>query len=300
MTEQIGFLGVGKIGSPMARRVLDHGYHLHVFDVVPEARERFRSLEGATVCGSPEEVMERAATILLSLPSPEALEQVTIGASGRGLGAQHVVVDLSTSGVRATRAVAAGLQARGVRFIDAPVSGGVRGAEAGTLSIMAAGDKAVFELVKPILSVIGKNVFYIGAEPGHGQAMKLVNNMLAATTLAATAEAMVVAVKAGLDPALALDVLNVSSGRSGATQDKFPRAVITRTFDYGFTVEHMLKDVSLFGELAASLQVPAFISREVIEMWRLTASRGFGPGDFTNIVRVLEEWAGVEVGPSTS
>lgn len=299
MTEQIGFLGVGKIGSPMARRVLDHGYHLHVFDIDPEAGGRFRGLERATVSGSAAEVVERATTILLSLPSPEALEEVTIGSSGRGLGPQHVVVDLSTSGVRATRTVAAGLLARGVRFVDAPVSGGVRGAEAGTLSVMAAGDKAVFELVRPVLAVIGKNVFYVGSEPGQGQAMKLVNNMLSATTMAATAEAMVVAVKAGLDPALAIDVLNVSSGRSGATQDKFPRAVLTRTFDYGFAVEHMLKDVSLFGEMAASLQVPAFISREVIELWRLVASQGLGPKDFTNIVRVMEEWAHVEIGPST-
>jgi len=299
MTEQVGFLGVGKIGSPMARRLLGHGHRVRVFDVVPAAREPFRAIPGATVCSSVIEVVERAGTIFLSLPSPAALEQVTLGPDGRGLGEVHVVVDLSTSGVRAARAVAAQLQARGVRYLDAPVSGGVRGAEVGTLSIMAAGDKAVFESVRPLLSILGKNVFYIGAEPGLGQAMKLVNNMLSATTLVATAEAMVVAVKAGLDPALALDVLNASSGRSGATQDKFPRAVLTRTFDYGFTVEHMLKDVSLFGELAAGLQVPTFICREVIEMWRLAASRGLGPEDFTHLVGILEEWAAVKIGGSS-
>ncbi len=299
MTNQVGFLGVGRIGSPMAKRLVDHGCQVSVFDVVAEARERFRGLERTRVCASVAEVVEATRTIFLSLPTPEALEQVTIGPDGHGLGGHHVVVDLSTSGVRASRAVAAKLRERGVSFIDAPVSGGVRGAEAGTLSVMAAGDKTVFERIRPMLSFIGKNIFYVGEEPGQGQAMKLVNNMLAATTLAATAEAMVVAVKAGLDPALALDVLNASSGRSGATQDKFPRSVITRTFDYGFAVDHMLKDVSLFGELAASLQVPTFVAREVIEMWRLTASLGLGPRDFTNIVRVLEGWAGVEIGGVT-
>ncbi|MBI1736962.1 MAG: NAD(P)-dependent oxidoreductase [Candidatus Rokubacteria bacterium] len=240
--EPIGFIGVGKIGAPMARRLVDHGRPVHVFDVVPTTREQFAGQGRAVVAASVGEVFQHARTVLLSLPSPQALEDVLLGASGERLGQGYTIIDLSTSGVQAARRVAEALGRRGVDYVDAPVSGGVRGAAAGTLSVMVAATTPVFERVKPLLEEIGKNVFHVGREPGQGQAMKLVNNMLSATTLAATAEAMVVAAKAGLAPKLALDVLNSSSGRSGATQDKFPRDVITGKFDYGFTVEHMLKD----------------------------------------------------------
>lgn len=220
--EPIGFIGVGKIGAPMARRLVDHGRPVHVFDVVAAARDQFAGQGRAVVCGSVDAVFEHARTVLLSLPSPKALEDVLLGPSGERLGRGHTVIDLSTSGVQAARRVAEALGRRGVEYVDAPVSGGVRGAAAGTLSVMVAAETPLVERVRPLLAEIGKNVFHVGREAGQGQAMKLVNNILSATTLAATAEAMVVATKAGVAPKVALEVLNNSSGRSGATQDKFP------------------------------------------------------------------------------
>jgi 3-hydroxyisobutyrate dehydrogenase-like beta-hydroxyacid dehydrogenase len=296
MADRVGFVGVGRMGAPMARRLLAHGHELVLHDVRDDAVQPFRGQAGVTVAASPRAVATRAPVVLLSLPSPEALEAVALGPDGlAAAGPDRSVVDLSTSGVRATRAVAAALTARGVGFLDAPVSGGVPGAERGTLAVMAAGDAALFACVRPLLEVIGKNVFYVGAEPGQGQAMKLVNNMLSATAMAATAEAMVVATKAGISPTVALDILNVSSGRSSATQDKFPRDVVTGRFDYGFLTQLMLKDVRLFAELAEALSVPTLVSPAVVAVWRLAVAEGLGPRDFTTIAQLFERWAGVEV-----
>jgi len=161
--------------------------------------------------------------------------------------------------------------------------------------VMVAGDPDLSAIYTPLLSIIGKNVFYVGAEPGQGQAMKLVNNMLSATALAVTAEAMTVATKAGIPPVIALDILNVSSGRNSATQDKFPKDVITGTFNYGFLTELMLKDVKLFEELADELRVPTLVSPAVINAWRVAVAQGYGPRDFTAIAQMFERLAGVEI-----
>ncbi len=234
--------------------------------------------------------------VLLSLPLPRTLLDVVLGPDGvAAAGPGRCVVDTSTSGVKASRAVAAELRAKGLRFLDAPVSGGVPGAEKGTLSVMVAGDPEVYEQYRGLLSIIGKNVFYVGAEPGQGQAMKLVNNMLSATALAATSEAMAVATKAGIAPDVALDILNVSSGRNSATQDKFPRDVITGSFNYGFLVELMLKDVKLFEELADEMRVATLVSPAVINAWRVAVAQGYGQKDFTTIAQMFERWAGVEI-----
>lgn len=296
MADRVGFIGVGKMGGPMVRRLLAHGYELFIRDVAEVAVAPFRKEAGVRICASPREVAGHAPVVLLSLPVPKALEDVTLGEDGIiAAGTTPCVIDLSTSGVRASRAVAAALKAKGFRFLDAPVSGGVPGAEKGTLSVMVAGDPDLYATYTPLLSIIGKNVFYVGAEPGQGQAMKLVNNMLSATALAVTAEAMTVATKAGISPAVALDILNVSSGRNSATQDKFPKDVITGKFDYGFATQLMLKDVKLFEELAEELAVPTLISPAVVNAWRLAVSQGLGPRDFTTIAQVFERWAGVEI-----
>jgi len=296
MADRVGFIGVGKMGGPMVRRLLAHGYQLFIRDVAEAAVAPFRREVGVRICASPREVAGYAPVVLLSLPVPKALEDVALGEDGIiAAGTGCSVIDLSTSGVRACRAVAAALKAKGFRFLDAPVSGGVPGAEKGTLSVMVAGDPDLSAIYTPLLSIIGKNVFYVGAEPGQGQAMKLVNNMLSATALAVTAEAMTVATKAGISPAVALDILNVSSGRNSATQDKFPKDVITGKFDYGFATQLMLKDVKLFEELAEELAVPTLISPAVVNAWRLAVSQGLGPRDFTTIAQLFERWAGVEI-----
>ena len=234
--------------------------------------------------------------VLLSLPLPKTLFDVVLGVDGvTAAGPGCCVIDASTSGVKASRAVAAELGAKGLGFLDAPVSGGVPGAEKGTLSVMAAGDPELYEKYRGLLSIIGKNVFYVGAEPGQGQAMKLVNNMLSATAMAATSEAMAVATRAGIAPDIALDILNVSSGRNSATQDKFPKDVITGTFNYGFLMQLLLKDVKLFEELADEMRVPTLVSPAVVNAWRIAVAQGYGQKDFTAIAQMFERWAGVEI-----
>lgn len=296
MAERVGFVGLGRMGAPLVRRLLAHGYEVFLRDVNDAAVLPFKGQKNATICSSPREVATRAPVILLSLPLPRILEEVVLGADGLvQAGRGCVVIDLSTSGVPAARRVSSVAKTRGLRYLDAPVSGGVSGAEKGTLSVMVAGDRDLHDTYKPLLSIVGKNVFYIGAEPGQGQAMKLANNMLMATAMVATAEALAVTTKAGVPPKLALDVLNVSSGRNSATQDKFPQSIITGTFDYGFLVKLLLKDVKLFEELAEELGVPTLVAEATVNAWRIAVAQGLGDKDFTAIARMYERWAGVEI-----
>lgn len=296
MGERVGFIGVGRMGTPMVRRLLAEGYQLSIHDVAEAVLAPFRQHPGVAVCASPREVAGGVSVVLLSLPSPQALHAVALGANGiADAGPGRIVIDLSTSGVKASRAVAAELKGKGIRFLDAPVSGGVPGAEKGALSVMVAGERELHDTYKPLLTIIGKNVFYVGPEPGQGQAMKLVNNVLSAASMAASVEAVSVATKAGIDPALAIEILNVSSGRSSSTQDKFPRAILTGTFDYGFATQLMFKDVRFFEEMAADLNVPTVVCAAVVNAWRIAMAEGLGPKDFTEIARIAEKWAGVEM-----
>jgi len=284
------------MGGPMARRLLARGYELLIRDVNDAAVRQWKTEAGVTVCASPREVAAQAPVVLMSLPVPAALEEVALGPDGIATaGTTPCVIDLSTSGVKAARKVAAALGAKGIRYLDAPVSGGVAGAEQGTLAVMVSGDADLFATWKALLTILGRNVFYVGAKPGQGQAMKLANNMLSATAVVATAEAMVVATKAGISPTVALDILNVSSGRNSATQDKFPRSVITGTFDFGFLLRLMLKDVKLFEELAEELAVPTIVAEAVLNVWRIGLTQGLGDKDLTAIVQLYERWAGVEI-----
>ena len=203
-------------------------------------------------------------------------------------------VDLSTTGSDMAKRIFELLKARDIVQIDAPVSGGVSGAEKGTVAVMASGPRADVEAVKPALSVIGK-FFFIGEQPGAGQTMKLCNNFLSATAMAATSEAMVLGVKAGLDPRVMLDVINAGSGRNTATETKFPRNVLPGTFDLGFTNGLMAKDVGLAMSEAKSLGVPMEIGDVVLRHLR-RACEEIGPTqDLTTNVQPLERRAGVAV-----
>lgn len=296
MAERVGFIGLGRMGNHMVRRLLAHGHAVVVRDVNPKALALFAGQDGVTVADSPRAVAAAVDVVCLSLPAPQLLDEVVLGADGiAAAGRKTVVIDLSTSGVRATRRVAAAAAARGLGFLDCPVSGGPGGAAKGTLAVMVAGDRALHDRYREMLSVIGKNVFYIGGEPGQGQAMKLANNLLSGAAMVLTAEAMTVATKAGIEPGLALDVLNVSSGLNTATRDKFPRAVLTGTFDYGFQLAHMTKDVKLFEELAEEMGVPLLVAETVVNAWRFAMSQGLQDADLTAITKLYERWAGVEI-----
>jgi 3-hydroxyisobutyrate dehydrogenase-like beta-hydroxyacid dehydrogenase len=190
--------------------------------------------------------------------------------------------------------VAKSLEEKGIIAVDAPVSGGPSGAEKGTLAIMVSGPKRLASELTPILTVIGK-VFWVGEQPGLGQTMKLCNNLLSATAITITSEALVMGTKAGLDPAVMLDVINAGSGRNTATADKFPRCVIPRKFDFGFATELLYKDVRLCLEEGERLGVPMIVGNAVRQLVGIAKALKGADSDITQIVQPVEQWAGVEV-----
>ena len=232
---------------------------------------------------------------MASLPTPDIVLAVATGARGVIEGKRvRRFVDLSTTGSVMAQRIFALMAARNIVQIDSPVSGGVRGAERGTLAVMASGPHDHVAVVEPALAVIGK-VFFIGERPGAGQTMKLVNNVLSATAVAATAEAMVTGAKAGLDPRVMLDVINAGSGRNTATEDKFPRCVLPGTFDVGFTAGLMTKDVKLFLSESAALGVPTQVIEAVARLLQMTCDELGSDTDLSTVVRPVEKRAGAEV-----
>src|ERR1039457_5063025 len=213
----IGFIGLGKMGFPMARRLIEAKHQLVVFDQRKEAVDNLVAL-GAQAASSPKDVADRAETVLASLPSRQASLEVATGTGGviEGKRVKHFV-DLSTVGSHMAVRIHDLLAKRNIGQLDSPVSGGVGGAEKGTLAVMVSGPAADYETVKPALAVIGK-VFFIGEKPGSAQTMKLANNLLSATAVAATSEAVVMGVKSGLDPAVMIDVINAGSGDRKSTR----------------------------------------------------------------------------------
>jgi 3-hydroxyisobutyrate dehydrogenase-like beta-hydroxyacid dehydrogenase len=289
--KHVGFIGLGRMGLPMASHLLSAGYQLTVHDV---RRESCAALEakGARYAATPAAVGAAVDTVLLSLPTPPIVREVAFEvASG---GKVKTVIDLSTTGATMAREIAAALAPKGIIAVDSPVSGGVAGAVKATLAVMVACPKALFADLEPMLKHIGK-VFFIGERPGMGQTMKLCNNLLSATAVAASSEAIVFGVKAGLDPTTMVDVINAGSGRNTATEAKFPKSILPRSFDFGFAMGLMYKDVKLCLEEAEAAGAPMRVSSAVRELWQL-ANDELGPDkDFTELIKVLERRAGVEV-----
>ncbi len=283
----------------MAKRLLDAGFSLTVYDPSSEAVGRLVE-QGAKRAGSPAEVAAAAEIVFLSLPTPEVVHNVALGSGGLGEGGPQAggplryVFDCSTTGPGIARQAAEGLAKREIVYADAPVSGGLAGARNGTLAVMVSGPKAAYEKAEPALKQFGK-LFYVGDAPGQAQVMKLANNLLAAAAIVLSSEAVAFGVKAGLDPAQMLEVINAGSGRNSATQDKFPRAVLTRTFDFGFATGLSWKDVRLCVHEAESLGVPMVAGAAVLQMLGITKQRFGADSDFTSVARVVEEWAGVEI-----
>jgi len=290
----IGFIGLGNMGAHMARRLLEAGHKVVVYDTRQEAIGNLAA-RGAAAARSPGEVADAAETVMASLPTPDVVLAVATGERGVIEGKRvRRFVDLSTTGAVMAQRIFKLLAARNIVQIDAPVSGGVTGAEKGTLAVMASGPRADVAAVEPALKAIGK-VFFIGEKPGAGQTMKLCNNVLSATAMAATAEAMVMGVKAGLDPRIMLDVINAGTGRNTATEDKFGRTVLTGKFDLGFTAGLMTKDVKLFLAEGGALDVPTPVIEAVVRQFELTCTEFGADADLTAVVQPVEKRAGVKV-----
>ena len=292
---EIGFIGLGKMGFPMARRLIEANHRLTVFDTRQEAIDKLVAM-GAQAASSPKDVADRAETVMASLPSLQASLDVATGANGVIEGRRvKRFVDLSTVGSAMAVRIHDLLGKRTIVQLDSPVSGGVGGAEKGTLAVMVSGPRADFEMVKSALDVIGK-VFFIGEKPGSGQTMKLANNFLSATAMVATSEAVVMGVKSGLDPAVMIDVINAGSGMNTASRDKFPRAVLPRSFDFGFATGLMVKDVRLALEEMKSLGLSMEVAEAVGRLWEVIIRDEGAESDFTAAIKPIEKAAGVVVG----
>jgi 3-hydroxyisobutyrate dehydrogenase-like beta-hydroxyacid dehydrogenase len=291
----IGFIGLGKMGFPMARRLVEAGHQLVVFDTRKEAVDQLVKL-GAQAAGSPREIADRTETVMASLPSLQASLEVATGKDGVIEGKKvKRFVDLSTVGSQMAVKIHDILAKKNIVQIDSPVSGGVSGAEKGTLAVMVSGPKGDYETIKPALDVIGK-VFYIGTKPGSGQTMKLANNFLSATAMVATSEAVVMGVKSGLDPKVMVDVINSGSGMNTASRDKFPRSVLPRSFDFGFATGLMVKDVRLAVEEMRSLGLSMEVAEAVGRLWEVVIKEQGADSDFTAAIKSVEKAAGVVVG----
>lgn len=290
----LGFIGLGNMGFPMISRLLGAGHQVVVFDTRPAVVER-AAASGSQPATSVRDVADRAETVLASLPSLQASLDVATGPDGVVDGNQvRRYVDLSTVGSDVAQRIHARLGERGIAALDSPVSGGVAGAERGTLAVMVSGARADYDAIEPALQALGRPIL-VSEQPGAAQTMKLVNNLMAATALAATAEVMVMGVKAGLDAQVMLDVLNAGSGGTHASRDKFPRAVLPRTFDYGFATGLMVKDVRLYLEEAKALGLPTTIADVVAGTWEQVMESQGPESDFTSVVKPLESAAGVVV-----
>jgi len=289
----IGFIGLGRMGAGMAARLIGAGDALVVHDVNPDAVETLVAL-GATAAASARDIGAACDIVFVSLPSLEIVENTVLGPDGVAAGGRTaILVDLSTSGAQLAIRLAEKLAARGIASFDSPVSGGIRGARDGTLSLMAAGPAAQWEIVRPLLERLG-TPFYMGATPGAGQTMKLVNNLLGAVAIAVTAEGMAFGIKAGLDPARMIEVLNQSTGCNSATQDKWPRAVLPRTFDFGFAATLSLKDSRLLMEEAAALGVPLPQGSAMLRLLERAIAAYGRDADFTAMARIAETDAGLD------
>jgi 3-hydroxyisobutyrate dehydrogenase-like beta-hydroxyacid dehydrogenase len=292
---EIGFIGLGRMGFHMARRLIEAKHRLVVLDQRKEAVDALVAL-GAQAASSPKEIADRAETVMASLPTLQASLDVATGAGGVIEGKRvKRFVDLSTVGSHMAVRIHDLLAKQNIVQLDCPVSGGVSGAEKGTLAVMVSGPRADFEAVKSALAVIGKP-FFIGEKPGSAQTMKVANNFLSATAVVATSEAVVMGVKSGLDPAVMIDVINNGSGMNTASRDKFPRAILPRSFDYGFSTGMMLKDVRLCLEEMKALGLSMEVAEAVGRLWEVVI-RDMGPeSDFTTAIKPIEKAAGVVVG----
>ena len=289
----IGFIGLGQMGFHMARRLVEAGHRVIVFDTRREAVDRLTAL-GAQAAGSPRDMADQVETVMASLPTPDIVFAVATGADGVIEGKRvRRFVDLSTTGAVMAKRIFEALKANNIVQIDCPVSGGVTGAAKGTLALMVSGPRKEVNAIEPLLPAIGKT-FLIGERPGAGQTMKLCNNYLSAAAMTATSEAMVMGVKAGLDPRTIYDVVRVSTGTSYAFETGVPK-ILARDFAPGGTVDITYKDQELETAFAKQLGVPLLLANLTQQLYQMARAAGLNKEDGLAVVKVLERLAGVQV-----
>lgn len=282
--DTIGFIGTGRMGVPMAGHLLTAGCRLLVHDLRQESAGSLLA-RGARWASTPRAVAEGARTVITIVPSSREVEAL-VAAMQPALGPGHLLIDMTSADPSSTRRLAQEVQARGARLIDAPVSGGVRGAEQATLSIMVGGDAADLERARPLLERMGRRIFHVGGV-STGHAMKLVNNVTSAACLTASAEAIIVAVRAGIDPARAVEIIAASSGKSDAVERKFPQFILPGTYDSGFAMALMAKDVTAFLRLAEEVGYEPQVTAAAAACFRRALEGRLAAGDHTEIAVAL-------------
>ncbi|WP_162273624.1 NAD(P)-dependent oxidoreductase [Planococcus versutus] len=290
-----GIIGLGNMGGRMVKRLLEQGVKVGVFDLNKDLVRKFVEM-GAEETKSPAALAKKFPYILTVLPNVFIVKETLMGTEGlmEGMNSESLLIEMTTSIPSVTKELNALLKEKGLKMIDAPVSGGVKKAEDGTLSIMVGGETVDFDRAKPLLECLGAHIFHVG-EAGAGHTIKALNNMISATTLAATGEAMALGVKLGLDPEKMLDVINASTGRSFSSEFKFPNQVLTRKFEVGFTLDLMVKDLKIAMAMAEEEKVPMFISSASFQLWKHAWSQGRGDQDHTAVIKDIEEMFSIEI-----
>jgi 3-hydroxyisobutyrate dehydrogenase-like beta-hydroxyacid dehydrogenase len=291
----LGFLGLGLMGYAMARNLARAGHEVAVWSYTSAKAKQLAEEEKAIACATPKQVAEKAEFVCICVGDTQMVEEVVLGPHGVVEGATPgtVVADASTIAPSASRAIAEKLASKGVHFLDAPCTGSTPGANAGTLTFMIGGDAAVFERTKPFFEIMGKKFYYCGG-PGKGLQAKLTQNLILANLMQAFNEGMALSTKAGIDPALMLEILDNSAAKSGLIAYKAP-FVFKRDFSTNFSTKWMHKDVGLAIESGEEMSLPLPITSLTQQMFRAAIAEGYGDLDMCATIRVMERWAGVEV-----
>lgn len=291
---QIGFLGLGQMGAPMAERLLGDDVDLHVFDVSDSTMAAF-VVKGAIAHCSPRSVADSASLIMACLPSGDICEQAALGEEGVAHGnAVKIHVEMSTIGRARVERIASGLAAHGIQTVDAPITGGPPAARDGTLAMLASGDEASLATVTPWLGRIGQSIHILGSRPGQAQIMKLINNMVMATNMVAASEGLVMGAKAGLDPDVMTNLLQSGTGSSWSA-GALKKVALSGSFDFGARMSIVAKDVALGLREAASLDMPMPVVEAACRLWAAMLEAGHHAEDFTTIIKAVEQQAGCEV-----
>lgn len=283
--DALGYIGLGNMGAAMVANMVGAGLGVRVYD---SAGTHERAPEGAVAADSTDDIARTCTIVFVCVPDGAASLDVA-GAIAEVQDRQvRAIINLSTTGVEAADAIAASLEGSGIDFIDAPVSGGRTGAVRGTITVMWSGSKALLDDLTPVLESFSKSQFFVGPRPGQGQALKLLNNFLSAVAMTATSEAMIFGQANGLDMKTMLDAVNVSTGQNTATSDKFLNRILTGTYDSGFRMALMEKDVALYLKEARAAQTPDRVSSVVADYFREGVTKS-PEGDFTEIFKVIRE-----------
>lgn len=290
---RIGFIGIGNMGNPMAGNIMKAGWKVTVYDTDPQKVSAFKNARGGAGAVSLAELAKNSDVVITMLPDGHVVRRVAMGRDPaddclvKGFAKGAVLIDMSSSAPVGTRELGKALAERGISLLDAPVSGGVKGAVAATMSIMIGGDKALAERYDPLLAAMGRR-FYVGSL-GSGHAAKVLNNYVSAAGLAAAAEAVLVGQRFGIDPHTLVGVINASTGRNNSTENKFEQFILNGQFNSGFALGLMAKDLSLAMEVADACNVPAELGRATLALWKEAEEAVGGSADHTEIARFVNE-----------